>query len=301
MLGGDGRGHANREVLYADTVTPDELVGAGQALPLFGTRRLVIVRGLTDAPAKVVDRLRQAIEEARARPAGWPEAGTTVVLVATGTARRAPALRVVNEADQVEVPAPAGAAVGGWLRERARTARLDLAPEAAQALVAQVGEDLSRLASELEKAALLAGPDGRITEDVVRALAGEGRVRQYWELTQALEAGDRAAALRVLENLLDAGEEPLALLAQVVGFVRDVWRAQAGLAQRMSARQVVGLLPRRRPEWAVERLMARASGWQARGLATAVRRCFETEQRLKSSGGDARALLGALVADLAGA
>lgn len=294
-------GGPNRQVLYADTVTPDELVTAGQALPLFGTRRLVLVRGLADAPVKTVERLRLAIEAARARPGEWPEEGTTVVLIAAGAVRRAPALRVVAEAEQVEVSAPGGPAVASWLRDRARAARLDLEPEAAQALIALLGEDLGRLAGELTKAALFTGPERRITEEVVRALSGEGRVRQYWELTQALEAGERATALRVLQNLLEAGEEPLALLGQLVGYVRDIWRAQAGLDQRMTARQVAALLPRRRPEWAVERLMARAAGWQAQGLTRAARRCFETEQRLKSSAGDPRALLTALVADLAAA
>jgi DNA polymerase-3 subunit delta len=205
----------------------------------------------------------------------------------------------VPEADQVEVPSPSGPAVAAWLRERARAARLDLVPEAAQTLVTLLGDDLSRLASELDKAALFVGEERRVGDDVVRALAGEGRVRQYWELTQAIEAADRPAALRVLESLLDAGEEPLVLLSQLTGYLRDVWRAQAGLGQRMTARQVVGLLPRRRPEWAVERLMARAAGWGTRGLAAAVRRAFETEQRLKSGGGDPRTLLTSLVADLA--
>ncbi len=297
---GEAAAALNREVIQADAVTPETLVTAGLALPLFGGRRLLLIRGLADAPVKTVERLKTVIDTARAQPGGWPGVGITVALVASGAGRRTPALRLVGEAEQVEVRPPVGRAVVGWLRERARAANLDLTPEAAQAWITLVGEDLSRLAGELEKAALFVEPDGRVTEAVVRALAGESRVRQYWELTQALEGGDRSAALRVLENLLQAGEEPLVLLTQIMGFARDVWRVRAGLAQRMTASQIGARLPRRRPEWAVERLMARAAGWPAESLTRAVRCGFQVELRLKSSGGSPRALLTALVADLAG-
>ena len=51
----------------------------------------------------------------------------------------------------------------GWVRERARAAGVDLAPDAAQALVDLVGEDLSRLAAEVEKASLYAAGDRRVS------------------------------------------------------------------------------------------------------------------------------------------
>ena len=144
--------------------------------------------------------------------------------MAAGADRRAAGLRVLPEGDQVEVRA-AGRTRRGGLAPRARAGGgLDLAPEAAQALVDLVGEDLGRLAAEIEKAALYAGGDRRVSEEIVRALAGETRTRQYWELTQALEEARRADALRLASQLLASGDEPLILLAWVVGYLRDLWR-----------------------------------------------------------------------------
>jgi DNA polymerase-3 subunit delta len=290
----------NREVLHADTAPPEAVIAAGAGLGLFGGRRLVIVRGLGEAPARVVERLATAIEAARARPRGWPEEGNTVVLVAGGADRRAPALRLVPEAERVEVRAPAGRAVVGWLRERARAAGRELAPAAAQLLVDLVGDDLARLAGELDKAILHAAEDRRISEQAVRGLAGETRVRQYWELTQALEDARRGDALRVLENLLAAGEEPLTILAWVSGYVRTLWRVAGGLAEGAAARQIAGLLRPRRPDFAVERLMARAAAVGLHGVTAGVRRCFEVERAIKTGTGDARPLLTVLVTELAG-
>jgi len=302
----DGAEGLGREVLYADTVTPEALVAAGNSPGLFADRRLVLVRGVGEASARVADRLRAAVETARSRPSGWPTEGTTVVFVAVTTDRRAPGLRLVPDPDRVEIRAPVGRAVPTWVRERAKAQGVECTAAAAQALVELIGEDLARLAAEVEKAALYldSEPGGRrrLTEEVVRDLAGETRVRQYWELTQALEEGNRPRALHVLERLLAAGEPPPVVLVWVVGYVRSLGRALSAMADGADVRGVGAALRGgpRRPDFAVERLMARATTAGVAGVATAVARCYETERRLKSSAGSPRALLTVLVADLAG-
>ena len=250
-------------------------------------------------PAKVADRFRDALAQARRAPAGWPAEGTTVLFVAAGADRRTPGLRILPEGDHVEVRPPVGRAVLGWLRERARGAGLDLAPEAAQALVDLVGEDLTRLATEVEKASVYAGGDRRVSEEVVSALTGQTRTRQYWELTQALEEARRGDALRLLSELLAAGDEPLVLLAWVVGYLRDLWRVLPAASTGADVREVARALTRRRPDWAVERLAARARAVGIRGLSRAAERCGEVDQALKTGAGNPGALLTCLVADLA--
>jgi DNA polymerase-3 subunit delta len=300
LLSDDQAADWNREVLHADQTTPEALVSTGASLSLFAGRRLLLVRGVAELPAKAADRLRDALAEARRGPAGWPADGTTVLLVAAGADRRTAGLRVLPEADQAEVRPPAGRAVVGWVRERARGAGLDLASDAAQALVDLVGENLSRLAAELEKASLYAGGDRRVSEEIVRALAGETRSRQYWELTQALEEARRPDALRLASELLGPGDEPLVLLAWVVGYLRDLWRVLPAAIAGAGVREAARALPRRRPDWAVERLVARAQAVGIQGLSRAGARCFEVEQALKTgTTGNPRALLTCLVAELA--
>jgi DNA polymerase-3 subunit delta len=219
----------------------------------------------------------------------------TVLLLAPGVSdRRSPVLRLAPEGQHVEVRPPTGRAVGPWLHGRARAAGLQLTPGAGEALLTLVGEDLSRLASELDKAAVFAGPDGRIDDEVVRALVGESRVRRYWELTQAFEEGNGARALGVLQQLLEAGEEPTALLGLVTGHFRDLGKAQAGLAEGKDARAMAPDF-RPRPPFVVERVVARAKKVTARSVEDGLRACFDVELRLKSSGGDAAALLTGLV------
>ena len=253
------------------------------------------MKGVADLAAKAADRLRDALTEAR-RAGGLARRGNHHPSRAAGADAKAACLRVLPEKDRVDVRGPTGRAVVGWVRERARTAGLDLAPDAAQALVELVGEDLTRLAAELEKASLYVGEDRRVSEEVVRALAGETRTRQYWELTQAMEEARRPDALRLASQLLASGDEPLILLAWIVGYVRDLWRVLPAGDVREAGR----LLQRRRPDFAVERLTARARGVGIHGLSRAAARCFEVEQALKTGARNPHALLTCLVAELAG-
>src|SRR5262249_48626426 len=160
-------------------------------------------------------------------------------------------LRGLPENEQVEIPAPLGRAVVGWVRDRARAAGVELAPDAAQALVGLGGAGLARLGAGLEKGAPYGAGAPRGCPEGVRGRAGETRTRQYWELTQALEEARRPEALRLASQLLASGDEPLILLAWVVGYLRDLWRVLPAASAGAGAREAARALPRRRPEWAV--------------------------------------------------
>jgi DNA polymerase III gamma/tau subunit len=122
-----------------------------------------------------------------------------------------------------------------------------------------VGDDPAALAGEVLKAAVGGGAENRrVGVAEVRAVVGEHRSRDVFELTRAVEQKDAGAALPLLERLLAAGEEPLRILAILAGQVR---------------RQSAPAVPAR------------------------LLRCWHAERRLKM-GGPSRPELVLLVADL---
>jgi hypothetical protein len=90
------------------------------------------------------------------------------------------------------------------------------------------------------------------------------------------------------------------VLAWLTGYAHSLWRVLSAMADGGDVRGVAAALRGpRRPDFAIERLMARATTAGAAGVAAAATGCYETERRLKSSMGSPRALLTVLVADLA--
>jgi DNA polymerase III delta subunit len=111
-------------------------------------------------------------------------------------------------------------------------------------------------------------------------------------LTRAVERRDRAGALKMLDRLL-ATEDAMLLLTVLARDVRTAWTAVAMRRRGRSVDEIARAL--RRPPQVVETLSS-TGGSEAR-LAWKLRRCWEAERRLKSSG-EPRAEMVALVADL---
>ncbi|MBI3636816.1 MAG: hypothetical protein HY216_11515, partial [Candidatus Rokubacteria bacterium] len=146
--------------------------------------------------------------------------------------------------------------------------------------------------------ALAGGPDNRaVGVREVSAVVGEHRVSGIFDLTRAIERQDRALALRTLERLLET-EEPIPVLAMLTREVRTAWSIREWRARGQSVDQIARIL--RRPPPAIEAVAAQYGDVPPAALATKLKRCWEVEHRLKS-GGDPRAEMAALVAELCGA
>jgi DNA polymerase III subunit delta len=244
-----------REVLEAREVGAAGIVRAAETLPWGAPRRLVVARGAETLGPKQVEPL---VDYLRA-----PNPSTVLAFTVSQPLTPSHWLRkAVPAAGAVAIPQLNGRALSSWLCSHASANGFELRADAAQLLVTLVGDDPAALAGEVEKAALAGGPENRrVGTSEVRAVVGEHRSHEVFELTGAVERRDTAAALSLLERLLGAGEEPLRLLAILAGHSR-----------------------RTAPQAAGNRL----------------ERCWQAERRLKL-GGAPRPELSVLVADLCGA
>src|SRR2546428_2136610 len=94
------------------------------------------------------------------------------------------------------------ARVERWVAHHATRLGLTLAPDAAELLLAAVGNDLASLARELEKLAAVAG-SRPATRDEVAALVGVRRGETVQDLVDAALERRGAAAARLVEPVLE--------------------------------------------------------------------------------------------------
>jgi len=278
-----------REILDAREAGADGIVQAALLLPWSGTRRLVVAKGVEELGVRAADALSAYCQR--------PNPSTVLMLVAPQALAATHWLhKAVPRPLAVAVQAPTGAQVVAWLRAHARAQGIDLAGEAAALLVQLTGEDLTQLCGEVEKAALAGGADNRrVTTAEVRAVVGETRARRVFDLTDALVARDRAAALTLLNAMLGAGEEPFALLGMLAREARAAWRAADGLRAGRPEDEIARELGR--PAKQANAMIDRARSLRPAAAAQQLRRCWEAERRLKL-GGLPRAELSLLIADL---
>jgi len=282
-----------REVFDGRERAVDEIVRSAMTLPLGVGRRLVAVRRAQALAAKGGDTLTAY--------AASPNPASCLVLLAdeplrASRERRADhwLLGALPAGAIVELPTRGARDLAGWLRQRAAFEGLTVSDEAARLLVELTGDDTVGLLGEARKAALAGGPDNRaVGVKEVGAIVGEHRLDAIFDLTRAVERRDLAGALKMLDRLL-ATEDAMLLLSVLTRDVRTAWTAVASRRRGRPVEEIARAL--RRPPAVIEALTGATGGSESR-LAWKLRRCWDVERRLKSSG-EPQAEMAALVADL---
>jgi DNA polymerase III subunit delta len=279
-----------REVFDGREVSSQAIVSAASTLPLMTAARLVAVRHVQALSVKGSEPLAAYV--------GDPTSTTCLLLLADealegGRDKPHWLIRAVPRPGVVALVVRRGHELPRWLRQRAAAEGLELTDDAARLLVEWVGEDTAALLGETRKAALAGGGTNRnVTAKEVTAVVGEHRVADVFELTNAIGRRDVAQALRTLDRLL-LSEEPMRLLALLTTDARTAWVAHE-LSRRGRPPDEIARAIRRPPHVVQAWLSAGASSVE---LAHRLRRCWEAETRLKSSG-EIRAEITALVAHL---
>jgi DNA polymerase III subunit delta len=283
-----------REVLEGEEVSVEAVTRSAATLPLMTLRRLVIVRRAHLLSARGRDMLAAYARDFNPT--------TCLLLVADDVL---PAVRgrvdhwllgALPPAAIVGLPIRRGRGVEDWLKQRAAAEGLSIADDAARLLVQWVGDDGARLLGEARKAALVGGSDNhRVGVTEVTAVVGEQRVSAAFDLSRAVERRDLAQALRLLDQLLTT-EDAMPLLALLTRSVRIAAIVRALAARGQSSAQIAPAV-RPVPVPAIEAMMARVAAVSEPTLLAQLERCWQAEWRCKS-GGEPRAELTALVADL---
>jgi len=219
----------------------DALVAAIPALSLTASRRYLLADGVERWSAK------QAGAVAEALAALPPD--LTIVLVAR---EQPPKLKAPKKlADAVEsaggqvlaYAAPKPRDLPRWLVAEARKRKFDLDLDAAELLAQRLGEGTARLATELDRLALWAGPDGSVTRADLEAMVADTSEEVVWALSDAIVDRNPVAALAAAERLADQGEAVTPLIYQAAKRLREANLALELLEQGMPQKEVEAKMP----------------------------------------------------------
>jgi DNA polymerase-3 subunit delta len=181
-----------------DDINVGAVVDACLTPPFLIDRRVVVVREAGRLLTADVPRLVEVVKD--------PLPSTVLIVVGGGGTVPAPLVKAITAAGKViDVSVNRPGDRKAWLHEHLRGAPVKLEPQAAQLLGQHVGEDLGRVEGLLGALAAAYGPGSRITVQDLEPYLGEaGNVARY-ELSDAIDRGDPAAALGVLHRMTDAG------------------------------------------------------------------------------------------------
>lgn len=264
-------------------------LATARTLPMMAKRRLVVGKGIDQVKADQLEDLVEYVAD--------PNPSTCLVLVGDKVDVRFKAFSAMRKAGFLHIYAPLrDQALAGWLRTEARARKIDLQPDAAQALADLAGPELGRLSQALDQLHLYTGGKA-IALDDVEELVAETRQRNVFELTKAIGAGDVPRSLALLANMLRNREPALRIQFMLARQMRQIWRAKelsAAGAGRNEIASAVGMSP-----YFLDDVLVPAKRMSRGALARAFERLYQSDQALKSSKVDDDLIVSRLVQSLA--
>ncbi|MCL2493647.1 MAG: hypothetical protein FWF33_06365, partial [Clostridiales bacterium] len=191
--------------------------------------------------------------------------------------------------------------------KRFRQAKLAILPSVLEDFLARTGyldrdsqTDLFKVDGEAQKIVLYAQTEGKgaVTTGDLDDCLGDNLQTDIFALIDAVSAGDKGKAIRLLEYRLESGESVFALLPRVIDQFETMlgWKEMEGKGGYGTAKRLE-LLPVKF-DWQMKKLGALSKNYSAEKLCAILRRLYALDKDIKSGDIPERLALTLLVAQI---
>ncbi|MFY9487617.1 MAG: DNA polymerase III subunit delta [Solirubrobacterales bacterium] len=263
------------ESLFADACTPESFAGSLLSPSLLPGTRIVLADGVETWRAADIDPAVNAIGALADR-----SLDAVAVLICRKKPLKAIEQAIVGVGGEVrEFKPPSAKELPGWLASQAERLGVQIEVAAARLMIDTVGEPAKqlsasqrwnqkrRLLSELEKLAMYVGPQGTITSETVTQLVSGEASAAIFDLTDAAVTGRRDIAIRLAQDMLNAGEAPPRIVAMLARSFGQAQRAaaliEAGKGDSLAAELKL-------PDWIAGKIASQARARGGTALRSAV-------------------------------
>ncbi|MCM2263715.1 MAG: DNA polymerase III subunit delta [Desulfuromonadales bacterium] len=275
----------NLTVVHGRDLKGNALIDQARTLPVFASRRLVVIRNVHEAQAEQLEAFSAYLDD--------PVPETFLLVTATTIDKRRKFFQKFAQVGEIiEFRRLYENQLPQFIRDRAREAGRTFTGPALKLFCRRVGNNLAEVVGELDKLASYVGDREFFEEDDVAAVVSDTRVESVFALTDALGTGELAVALRLLGRLLDDGQPALVILSMLTRHFRQLWKARELLAQGVPQKDLprrIGVNP-----YFLSGLLVQARNCSDDQLREAFPKFLAVDLSLKS-GGDSRAQLEGLV------
>lgn len=246
-----------------------------RTLPVFASRRLVLIREADHLPAAEAEILLPYL----ANPA--PE--SVLVLIAEKIdARRKFYQEFRKHGQMVEFRPFYANQIPVFVKEQARAVGRSFTEDALALFCRRVGSNLQEVHGELVKLFSYLGGNSLADVADVAAVVSDTRVDSIFDLTNAIGQKRTDEALRLLNRLIQEGVAPLLILNMLTRHFRQLWMAHELLAQHVPTQEIarrIGANP-----YFLDAILAQARRFSPLRYRQAFEMFLQTDLALKSSG-----------------
>ena len=235
VLGDDDPSLVLEDLSAADDAPARAVESAGT--PNFlAPRRVIVIREIGRFTASDVAPLIEYL--------ATPMQESTIVLGAGGGTVPAPLVKAVQKHGEViDAGTPRGKARTSWVLERLHDAPVKVDAAATRLIEGHFGEDIARVEPLITILTAAYGPGAKVGPAQVEPYLGDAGAAAPWDLTDAIDKGDAAAAIEALHRLMNgAGRHSLGIISSLHTHVARMARLDgSGVATEAEAAALLGI------------------------------------------------------------
>lgn len=264
----------NYSLFYAGDADVTQIRDTVETLPVFTAHRLVIVKNVDDLRDSELQELEPVITN--------QVESTILVLVAEKPDKRKKIFKTIFEhATCVEFKKPYENQIPQWINYICKGNNLKISNEAIHRLHKLVGNNLTELENQIFKIRDYIGDRQLIELADVNTVVSVSREESVFDFTKAIGQKDRVLALEQLVNLLDQGQNEVAIVSLVARHMRLLLTVRAGMDQGIGGAKLASLA--NVPSYYIESYCDQARIWPVKKIEEAIQVLHETDKALKSS------------------
>lgn len=206
--------------------------------------------------------------------------------------------------------------VAALVMRRAKDCGVSFHDDALDLFVQLAGEDTRQIGNELEKLVLYVGKEAQVTVEDVRLMVPPSRKGVIWEISRAIERGEAARAVELIDAQLEKGESAIGLMrAAIIPTVRNLFYARlaldAGAAPGYGFAKSLEKLPPEKKAvfpkkkdgginaWGLSQAAGKVGRRSLKKMRKSLQDCLNADKALVTTGLDHRLVLHRLVVELA--
>jgi DNA polymerase-3 subunit delta len=279
----------DKETLYSEKLSFANVISLASAFPFGSQKKLIIYKQAEKTKDK-----KELTSYAKS-PADF----TVLICLHDGTitsAESEPFKTLAAQGYLFEAKELKGKNLIDWLMTKVESNGKNLSVENAQLLVDISGENRNALESQLEKIFLYIGENKEITIDSIRGLSTSLKQYTIFDLTNAIGKKNKAAALKVLNNLLKNGMESIQVIAMLNKYFTSLARLNELTENKTNEFQIARIMSTH-PFYLKDYYQARKL-YSDKHLAAAFAALFKADLASKSTSIDTYSLLSILIAEI---
>jgi len=235
----------NQYVLYGKDTSFEQVISTARKYPMMGERQVVIVKEAQDMKGW----LKEEDQKLLANYLDNPLPSTILAFgykYKTLDKRTKIGKTIDKQAVTILSKKLYDNQVAPWIKSYAKAAEVNITDGACMLMSENIGNNLERIANEIDKLLINVGPDRKIDENLVHRFVGISKEYNVFELQKAIGFGDHRKAMKIVNYFADNPKNnPLVLVLfnLYAYFSKMVLLWEAGTKDENQLARIMGVNP----------------------------------------------------------